>query len=465
MGGSPDPTRADTRLPWFRKAGRGILRGFRPLAAPLLNRFQQRLTTAVEYSPAISDVSRRLASVELRLDDIRAAQAPGAASLSSSLDRQVTLLVELERNLAIRLERLQLGVDAARLDQQASEQAVREGIAALQANQQSINEAIRESIDRLQHGQQAIETQARLEFARIQTTLDAATAASRDGHVGTLTLAGLLMQRADTILQRVAIPLGAEVLVRTPDGFLLAPAEDERLVAVLHEGGGRLEPGTVGVITALLEDGDWAVDVGAHIGTTVLPAARRVGPTGRIIAVEAASRMQGLLRRNLALNGMEDRVTVHACAAGEAPGQAVLNVGPASGHSSLLALPEADRTETVAVQPIDALVEPGRHIRLVKLDAEGFELPIWRGMRRILAENPALAVLVEFGPEHLRRAGIAVDAWFAEMQAPGFTAYEVNETDGSLRPLRGMAELASIYSVNLLLLRQPPALFPTLRFA
>jgi FkbM family methyltransferase len=384
-----------------------MLRGVRPVLAPLLNRFQERLRTAIDYSTVadtVRDIARRLGSLEAGLAD---------------LDRQLT----------IRFDMLQLGVDAARLDQQAAGGAVREGI------------------------------------ERLRTDQEAAASASREGHANTVSFAGLLMQRADLILQRTAIPLGADVLVRTPEGFLLAPAEDERLLAALYDSGGRLEPGTIAVLTALLRDGDWAVDVGAHIGTTVLPAARRVGPTGRIIAVEAASRARGLLERSLALNSLQDRVSLHPCAAGEATGHAPLNLGPFSGHSSLLALPEADRTETVEVRPLDAIVEPGRHIRLVKLDAEGLELQIWRGMRRIVAENPELAVLVEFGPEHLRRAGTSVEAWLAEMLAPGFAAYEVSEANGCLRPLRGVAELETVFSLNLLLLRQAPAALPALHFA
>ena len=65
-------------------------------------------------------------------------------------------------------------------------------------------------------------------------------------------------------------------------------------------------------------------------------------------------------------------------------------------------------------------------------------------------------MLVEFGPTHLDRAGVSVENWLAEMLAPNFTAYEVDESDGSLRPLRAKAELRAVFSVNLLLLRQPP---------
>ena len=435
----------------LRRAERRVRHWLHAPLAPLLNPFRKGLRKAVDSSASadkIRDIDRRLGAVETALETALEAnrrlgpvettletalesigrdEAETQRVLASLLDR-LAALSNFEQQFAIRFERLQLGVDAVRLDHQGVEAAIRQ------------------------------------EFEAVRSRLLADATHSQQVHADLLAVAGVTLQRADLLLQRAAIPLGADVMVRTQFGFLLAPAEDERLLAAMYESGGRLEPGTVGVISALLGEGDWAVDVGAHIGATVLPAARQVGPTGRVIAVEPASRVRNLLRRSILMNSLEDRISLHACAGGEVPGRAELNLGPMTGHSSLLALPEADRTESVEVRPLDDLVEPGQAVRLVKVDAEGFELQVRRGMGRIIADNPALAVLVEFGPTHLDRAGVSVENWLAEMLAPNFTAYEVDESDGSLRPLRAKAELRALFSVNLLLLRQPPAAFPALRF-
>jgi FkbM family methyltransferase len=415
--------RMNARPSLLRRVERRVRPWLRAPLAPLFNRFRKGVRKAVDSSASadtIRDIDRRLGPVETALEAI--------GRVETETQRLLAVLTSFEQQFAVRFERLQLGVDAVRRDHQEVEAAIRQELEAVRA-----------------------------------TTLAVATD-GQQAHANALAVAGVALQRADLLLQRAAIPLGADVMVRTPLGFLLAPAEDERLVAAMYESGGRLEPGTVGVISALLSEGDWAVDVGAHIGTTVLPAARRVGPTGRVLAVEPASRVGNLLQRSILMNGLEDRISLHACAAGEAAGRAELNLGPMTGHSSLLPLPEADRAESVEVWPLDDLVEPGQAIRLVKLDAEGFELRVWRGMRRIIADNPALTVLVEFGPTHLNRAGVSVENWLAEMLAPNFAAYEVDESDGCLRPLRAAAELRAVFSVNLLLLRQPPGAFPALRF-
>jgi hypothetical protein len=100
----------------------------------------------------------------------------------------------------------------------------------------------------------------------------------------------------------------------------------------------------------------------------------------------------------------------------------------------------------------------------VKIDAEGFELDVWRGMQRVLRETPNVAVIVEFGPSHLLRAGMRIEDWFAALTAPGFTPWEIDEASGAIRPLRSSG-LQDVFSMNLLLLRDQPSRWPRLRIA
>ena len=457
-----------------RRAGRFVLRGLRPIAKPVLNRIQLHLRGAVAEAAAERDLLGRLERIEAhlrsdaaamgdvsgRLERIEAHLQSDAAAMgdvSGRLERveghlrgetavagqRQEVLVAGLAEFALLLQRAQIALDALRLDQVEAARAGAERVEGL--------------------GEVAAQLRAMAdEWAGLGARADAA-AGQLEGRLDSLT--GLVGERTEMLLRRMVIPLGEELLVRMPEGYLLLPAEDVALLAAMAESGGRLEPGSVAVIQALLREGDVMLDVGANFGLTVLPAARRVGAAGRVIAVEPASRIVGLLRRSLALNGLEGRVVVHGCAAGEAPGRAVLRMGPISGHSSLLDLPEAERTEEVAVQPLDALVPPGTRVRLAKIDVEGYEPAAWQGMQRIAAENPGLAMLVEFGPEHLRRAGITPEAWMALFTGAGFAAFEVDEVDGGLRPARPPAALAGVHSVNLLMLREPPSAFPGLRFA
>ena len=85
-------------------------------------------------------------------------------------------------------------------------------------------------------------------------------------------------------------------------------------------------------------------------------------------------------------------------------------------------------------------------------------------MERLLREAPDLAVIVEFGPSHLLRSGVTIEAWFEALTAPGFTPWEIDEASGTIRPLRSSG-LQDVFSMNLLLLRDLPSRWPRLRIA
>ena len=63
------------------------------------------------------------------------------------------------------------------------------------------------------------------------------------------------------------------------------------------------------LIDALIRPGDRVVDVGAHIGLNALYMAARVGPAGRVTAIEPALDNLAVLRRNISVNRLEN-VTV-----------------------------------------------------------------------------------------------------------------------------------------------------------
>ncbi len=449
----------------LRAAGRRGLLMARPLALPLLHRLQMRMRTAVNES----DVAARVAGIEralARLSDrfeteiaarreiadvkrlaeeaARRLDAVGSAVAQRS-DATHRRLDDAQRHLdAIRREIAGVGEVAAgnarRLD--AVNAAAADGARRQEAAQRRLDEA----------HQRLDGTHQRLDEARER--LDG-THQRLDGLQRSVAAVPDAVQAR--LPPRAPIPLGGEVMAWTPDGPLLLPAEDARLLAAMSEGG-VLEPGTRAVLASLLKPGATFLDVGAHVGTMTLPAARRVGEDGRVFAVEPLPRLAALLRRNLALNDVADRVAVAACAAGEAEAEGLLHLGEILGHSSLLPLPAPDAAGTVRVpvRRVDDVVPAGTRVDVAKIDAEGTELQVWRGMRRVLEESPSLAAVLEFGPSHLARAGVTPEAWLGELEAAGFAPYTIDEATGACRPANVPA-LAGVFSVNVLLLRPDAA--------
>ena len=260
------------------------------------------------------------------------------------------------------------------------------------------------------------------------------------------------------------IPLGDDVLSRTPWGWLLHPVEDLALLVGMLDGGGFHESGTRRVLQCLLEPGDVCVDAGAHIGLLTVVMAHAVLPAGRVIAIEPTPRLAALLRRTAVLNNMQELVAVEACALGREDGTGLLSTDTSMMNSSLVSLTTATGAIDVTVRRLDSLIAPDTKVTLAKLDVEGAELEALAGMSRVIADSPDIARIVEFGPSHLRRAGTTVADWIGAFRMAGFTPWEIVEPDGGIRPLRDSG-LDDVYSMNLLMLRHPPKRWPRLAMA
>jgi FkbM family methyltransferase len=256
--------------------------------------------------------------------------------------------------------------------------------------------------------------------------------------------------------QRVAVACGPEeVLVRTSVGYVLCSPRDYAVLACLLDTG-ELERGTRLVIEKIVKPGDIFIDVGAHLGLHTLAAARAMHGKGRIIAFEPFEPTKRLLEKSVWINGFSDIVEIHQAAVFSHPGSQPLFLGVISGHHSLFPLqkPTAESAAPVSVPlvTLDAVMASHPTANVVKIDAEGAELDVVEGGRSVIQQNPNIALIVEFGPSHLRRTEHTTQNWFACFESLGMVYKAINPNTGALEDW-SIDKLASIESVNLLLAR------------
>jgi FkbM family methyltransferase len=263
-----------------------------------------------------------------------------------------------------------------------------------------------------------------------------------------------LVAATDRLSGRFVFSLTDDALaISNPYGFLVVPREDVALVAHLAEG--RIpEPGTLKVLERLVDAGSTFVDVGANVGIYTLFAACRVGPTGRVISIEPIPRLAALLRRMVQMNGITDRVEIDELAIGSRVSSVELNIAMPYGLSSIYPLSDSRQSILVRMSSLDELLR-GRRPTVIKVDAEGAELEVLRGLKSTIENNDDVAIVMEYGPTHLERAGFSISQWFSTIREFGLDIWEIDEQAGHLRPLR-QTDLDKIYSINLLLARRLP---------
>lgn len=257
--------------------------------------------------------------------------------------------------------------------------------------------------------------------------------------------------------RRVAVNCGnGAVLVRTEAGFALCGENDPALLSSLLESG-ELERGTRLLIQELLEPGNCFVDVGANIGLHTLAAARSMQGQGKIIAFEPYGPTKALLERSVWMNGFSSMVEIHQAAVSNETGHHKLFLGATSGHHSLFPLDERTSTDAepvdVSVVRIDDIIPATQKVDLLKIDAEGAELQVIESAGGLIERNAELAIIVEFGPTHLERTGIAPTDWLNAFATHGLQYRAINGVSGKLEQW-SMENLLACDSVNLLFSRK-----------
>lgn len=167
---------------------------------------------------------------------------------------------------------------------------------------------------------------------------------------------------------------------------------------------GAYEPAMSRFLAQELRHGDVLLDVGAHIGVHALAAARH---GGRVLAFEPAPDSAAKLRAGAARNGLD--ITVVESALGDTPGEIELfaddrydpadaGVRSAFGTGALVAItPVTTFDEWAAANYLTQL-------NLVKIDVEGYEAAVLRGMRESLQQRQPRALLIEIKQNSIGRA-------------------------------------------------------------
>jgi FkbM family methyltransferase len=163
-----------------------------------------------------------------------------------------------------------------------------------------------------------------------------------------------------------------------------------------------LEPSVVRVSSDILRPGDIAVDIGANVGFLTRQFAGMVGKKGRVFSFEPDPDVFKHLQFN---TRRFPQVSLAQTAMSDSCGSSTLYLHPISAMSnSLLNAWEGASPLTVQTSTFDAWVSkanPGR-LRLIKIDVEGAEPLVLRGMRMTLASPHKPHVILEFCPKNLR---------------------------------------------------------------
>jgi FkbM family methyltransferase len=173
--------------------------------------------------------------------------------------------------------------------------------------------------------------------------------------------------------------------------------------------GCHVEEGTVRLFQRFTREGDFFFDIGANMGVYSFLCAKYCGPSGRVYAFEPQAHLIGYLERSLILNKYETRMTVVCAAVSNVHGSQATLFHAANrdgtGIPSLfthewLDAESGTRVPTVSVDGYRQ--EKGmERVDVIKIDTEGAEMLVLRGMQHTLEETPPDLIVLEVLPDTL----------------------------------------------------------------
>lgn len=186
-----------------------------------------------------------------------------------------------------------------------------------------------------------------------------------------------------------------------------------------------------------LRPDDTFCDVGAHFGYFSLLASQLTGPGGRVIAFEASHSTFSVLKRNTAQAA--NLTALHLAASDENKSLVFYEFPALFSEYNSLVLPEArnatwlkgnaPQRNEVQGQRLDDFFEKGKHIpRFIKIDVEGAEPQVLRGVSQFLKKNtPVIAMEYLRGSEQSKAHQEALEI----VRALGYKVFRIKK-DGSL---------------------------------
>jgi FkbM family methyltransferase len=197
---------------------------------------------------------------------------------------------------------------------------------------------------------------------------------------------------------------------------------------------GAWEPNLSAWIQSTLSLGDAFIDVGANIGYFSLLAAKAVGTSGHVVAIEPMPTTFAGLAHHVRINSLDNVRLINEAAYGPGEPQVVtlyLAADHNIGGTSIVPRwdPSESRTARVIARPLESMLslEECRRARIIKIDVEGVEEEAVRGLgleRDVF--RPDLELVVEILnelPRERAHAGQVIDY----MRVLGFHPYVLQD--------------------------------------
>ena len=202
------------------------------------------------------------------------------------------------------------------------------------------------------------------------------------------------------------------------------------------------EPYLTSIAKEDIKEGDIVIDIGAHIGYYTLIFAKLVGETGKVFAFEPHPDNLALLKKNIEINNYKNIIPIQKAVSNTTGTiKLYLDKTGSARHSTVKGNQYCKESYVeIGCITLDQFLDDTK-VDFVKMDTEGGEFNVFKGMLNIIKENKNLKIITEFTPIFFEKQGVKPEDYINALKENNFKIFNINE-DKKLKEPFIMADLS-----------------------
>ncbi|MCO5936053.1 FkbM family methyltransferase [Mucilaginibacter sp. RB4R14] len=182
------------------------------------------------------------------------------------------------------------------------------------------------------------------------------------------------------------------------------------------------------LIRISLKPGENALDIGGNIGLQSIRMSQCVGNGGKVYAFEPLNHLQEKFKKNVSLNKAVN-VTLLPFALSDTETEAEFSINKNAWNQGTFSLNDSQvhtDKQTVYVKIADNLseVQSLNHLALIKIDVEGYEYQVLRGLTNTLKQHKP-RIIFEYDSNYWATIGQSIIDCTAFLLSLGYTLYQI----------------------------------------
>jgi len=198
----------------------------------------------------------------------------------------------------------------------------------------------------------------------------------------------------------------------------------------------------------LIKEGNVVIDVGANIGGYTLFFAKLVGEHGKVIVFEPVKDLFRILKFNVENAGYRN-VICEMKAVSDSEYVANIALSDTNIGDNRVQYGNFETKSTIICTSLDKyLKNKNLRINFIKIDVQGYEYKVFKGMQDLLKYQEHIIIFSEFWPYGIKLAGDEPINLLKLVLSLGFKIYEVDWKTNQILDVNDIYELVQKYNVN-----------------